>query len=596
MKRIRHLSAFMLLVAVLTLCLGGMASAAEAWQSGYAQFLKQNGRIKRSIALVDLWGDGEPELVSMAMNAKGVGTLSVARCAGGAVKQLRSSDSLFDFDAARFKGVSGISTQLRKDADGVLCLSIGIQQKSGGVRTTTRVAFVPDGASSLQAIYLASKSSKGGASKYTVGGKEASAAKYESAQQAFGERYVQAGGPIPSKSISRSDKPAAIQAKFDALASRFATSGTATGIRLSKTKLSLVVGHSFTLSVSVKPASAASDTVTFESSDESVATVGPKGKVTSVGAGRATITASTRSGKRATCAVTVTGAQSGAVSGVELDRTALSLSRGETYTLTATVQPVGATASLAWSSGNPSVATVREGKVVALSKGQAVITVKTRNGHIARCKVIVNTAPALIVDISSHNNKNAMDWEKISKSVSLLILRCGVTRTQTPPLGIGRDVNFPFYAEKCKQYGIPFGVYYYGKCSSVAQAKEEAQMTWSIASPYKPLFYVYDVEEARLTKEMIEAYMTTLQKLGAKKTGYYIAHHLYGAYDLDTALVDFIWLPHYGKNDGTVNSTPKYPCDIHQYSSQGRVPGFPGVVDVNRLMGGKTLGWFLGTN
>ncbi|MEG0145586.1 MAG: Ig-like domain-containing protein, partial [Clostridia bacterium] len=80
---------------------------------------------------------------------------------------------------------------------------------------------------------------------------------------------------------------AAIQAKFDALAGRFSTSGTATGIRLSKTKFSLVAGHSFTLSVSVKPASAASDTVTFESSDESVATVGPKGKVTSVGAGRA---------------------------------------------------------------------------------------------------------------------------------------------------------------------------------------------------------------------------------------------------------------------------------------------------------------------
>ena len=67
---------------------------------------------------------------------------------------------------------------------------------------------------------------------------------------------------------------------------------------------------------------------------------------------------------------------------VTLNKHTLSLEIGETAVLEATVTPANATnPALNWSSTQPSVATVdQEGKVTALSEGQAIITVATLSG------------------------------------------------------------------------------------------------------------------------------------------------------------------------------------------------------------------------
>ena len=75
--------------------------------------------------------------------------------------------------------------------------------------------------------------------------------------------------------------------------------------------------------------------------------------------------------------------------------------------------------------------------------------------------------------------------------------------------------------------------------------------------------------------------------------GCYIAHHRYSQYKVDTSKFDFIWIPHYGANTGEVVSTPAYKCDLHQYTSVGKVKGMSDTtVDVNRLMGRKPLSFF----
>ena len=79
----------------------------------------------------------------------------------------------------------------------------------------------------------------------------------------------------------------------------------ATGISLDKTSLTLNVGDTSTLSATVTPPDA-TESVTWTSSDESVATVSENGFVSAVGAGTAVISATTsRSGLSAQCAVTV---------------------------------------------------------------------------------------------------------------------------------------------------------------------------------------------------------------------------------------------------------------------------------------------------
>lgn len=81
-------------------------------------------------------------------------------------------------------------------------------------------------------------------------------------------------------------------------------------VSLNKTALSLKVGNSETLTATVSPAGATDKTVTWTSSDASVATVDQSGKVTAVKAGTATVTAAA-GGKTASCAVTVTASSGG---------------------------------------------------------------------------------------------------------------------------------------------------------------------------------------------------------------------------------------------------------------------------------------------
>ncbi|MDR3904846.1 MAG: S-layer homology domain-containing protein [Evtepia sp.] len=164
-----------------------------------------------------------------------------------------------------------------------------------------------------------------------------------------------------------------------------------TGVSLNTSTLNLVENETGTLTATVEPSNATNKDVTWESSNTSVATVDATGKVTAIGAGTATITVTTEDGsKTATCAVTVTAATV-SVSGVTLNKTALSLTVGDTETLTATITPDNATnKNLTWSSDTPSVASVNNGVVTAVAPGTATITATTVDGGFtATCTVTV---------------------------------------------------------------------------------------------------------------------------------------------------------------------------------------------------------------
>lgn len=83
-----------------------------------------------------------------------------------------------------------------------------------------------------------------------------------------------------------------------------------TGVSFDKTTLSLDVGSSETLTATIEPSDATNSSITWSSSDETVATVSD-GTVTGVAAGSATITATSEDGDyAATCSVTVTESSS----------------------------------------------------------------------------------------------------------------------------------------------------------------------------------------------------------------------------------------------------------------------------------------------
>ena len=78
-----------------------------------------------------------------------------------------------------------------------------------------------------------------------------------------------------------------------------------TSIKLNKSKKSLNIGDTFTLTATIKPNDATNKSVTWSSSDTSVATVDENGVVTAVSEGTATITATASNGVEASCTVTV---------------------------------------------------------------------------------------------------------------------------------------------------------------------------------------------------------------------------------------------------------------------------------------------------
>ena len=92
--------------------------------------------------------------------------------------------------------------------------------------------------------------------------------------------------------------------------------------------------------------------------------------------------------------------------GITLSKTSLSLTNGNTATLTATVTPSNSTDSVVWTSNNTSVATVSNGVVTAVGNGSATITA-TAGSKSATCSVTVTSDEPTVYDVTPNINGGA---------------------------------------------------------------------------------------------------------------------------------------------------------------------------------------------
>jgi uncharacterized protein YjdB len=166
---------------------------------------------------------------------------------------------------------------------------------------------------------------------------------------------------------------------------------TVTTIKLDYDNYNLGVTKTFKLTVTVSTETATNQKVIWSSSNDSIATVNQKGRVTGVSVGYATITATALDGSEveASCEVRVVTP----VSSITISTNFMSLYVGDTKKLTASIKPKNATYKTAiWSSSDPSVAIVDdEGTVTALKAGTATITAETQDnsGKKVICAVAV---------------------------------------------------------------------------------------------------------------------------------------------------------------------------------------------------------------
>lgn len=146
--------------------------------------------------------------------------------------------------------------------------------------------------------------------------------------------------------------------------------------------VTLTEGETKYLSATVSPSSA-SQSVTWTSSNSGVATVSSSGKVTAVSAGSCRVTAKTSNGKTDYCDITI---KKKVVLPTSITiQNELELVIGENHTLSPTVLPSESETTLTWTTSDPTVASVSNGIVNAISVGECDITVSTSNGLSAVC-------------------------------------------------------------------------------------------------------------------------------------------------------------------------------------------------------------------
>lgn len=180
-------------------------------------------------------------------------------------------------------------------------------------------------------------------------------------------------------------------------------------ITLKDKTITLLKGKSKKLSYSVSPRGAVGS-VTWKSSKPSVVSVTTKGKIKAKKAGSAVITVKASSGAYGKCKVTVYGKPKA----VRLNSTSLRLDVGKSYQLKHSFSPKGSREKYSWKSSNSGIVKVdSNGKVTAVNRGTATITIKTASGIRAQCKIQV-LVPVKDVKISGSQNLTVGNKTKFS--------------------------------------------------------------------------------------------------------------------------------------------------------------------------------------
>jgi fibronectin type 3 domain-containing protein len=98
---------------------------------------------------------------------------------------------------------------------------------------------------------------------------------------------------------------------------------------------------------------------------------------------------------------------------------------GGSQTLTAAVFPDNATdKTVYWASSHPNVATVENGKIIAVSGGSAIIRVSTKNGNLREdCVVVVTSKPANLKVAAFFGSQVDISWNEVKDAKSYNIYR-----------------------------------------------------------------------------------------------------------------------------------------------------------------------------
>lgn len=196
----------------------------------------------------------------------------------------------------------------------------------------------------------------------------------------------------------------------------------------------------------------------------------------------------------------------------------------------------------------------------------------------------------IILDISEWQVPNKINYDQLSQQIAGVIIRVQYGSNY-------EDKHYQMHIKEFQKRQVPIAVYAWVRGVSITDMEQEASDFYRRTQSFQPTFWWLDIEEVSM-KDMrkgVEAYRKKLKSLGAKKVGAYIANHLYHQLNLEVMRFDGIWLPTYGQNTGAYNGsnpTASNHYHLHQYTDKGKLLGYAGFLDLNRIEKGVLKDYF----
>ena len=222
----------------------------------------------------------------------------------------------------------------------------------------------------------------------------------------------------------------------------------ASSVTLNHNSLTLGVGDSLTLTATVLPSNASSTKVTWRSTNPSAVTVTSGGVISAVGTGSATIVATAEAGGvYAECSVNVPYIP---VTAVTLP-SSLSLDVGDAFVVTPVISPANPSfGAISWSSSDPSVVSVSNGRLTAHKTGSAVIRA-TADGVTGSCTVTVSAVGLTLTNAGTRTAVLASATGSVKDGVNTFYWQANSAKRITLPSVMNvskyRYITFRIYSE-----------------------------------------------------------------------------------------------------------------------------------------------------
>lgn len=197
----------------------------------------------------------------------------------------------------------------------------------------------------------------------------------------------------------------------------------------------------------------------------------------------------------------------------------------------------------------------------------------------------------LIIDVSSHNGD--INWEKVKGAgIKGAMIRVGYRGYGDAT--IVEDDCFQKNIAGAKDAGLKVGVYFFSQATTPEEAIEEAEyvtkkiwgrgVTLPVAFDMEPFmgnerFINHDIKSKT---EMADAFLKVISKFGYEPILYGNPTWLSNDVDISKLTEYPVWLAHY-----TFSTEWPYAFRMWQFTSQGRVSGINGDVDLNLIFDKK---------